>query len=107
MASSSILQLPKAIPKSVLSRWTYDKEQLAKPGGMTDKLRVLPGPGALKIAMGDVESQQMQLVGIPVAPRYYEKFEKDAAGNKTDVPCRRSPPASWPATPSRTTPSSA
>ena len=76
MASSFILQLPRAVPVTARrSGWTYDKEALNTPNGMTDKVLVMPGPGALKIALrpgGDVDTR---LVGVLTAPRYEENCD--------------------------------
>jgi hypothetical protein len=76
MASSYLLQLPRAVPVTARrSGWTYDKEALSTPSGTTDKVVVLPGPGALKIALrpgGDVDTR---LVGVLTAPRYEENCD--------------------------------
>lgn len=76
MASSSILQLPNAIPVVALqSGLTYSKE-LQKPGCMSNRLRVFPGPGAVKTVVKPGGDADARLVGVPIAPRYTDEVDE-------------------------------
>jgi hypothetical protein len=75
MASSFVLRLPKPIPvSSQRVGWTYDKES-QKSGHTTDKLVVLPGPGAIKLAVRKGRDADTRLFGVPTAPQYSDIAE--------------------------------